>query len=395
MNNLSLHPNMPHSYIVAWSASLLLFCLASAVSAEGALPTHLTSSNFVETLKNNRAVVVMFYASWCSISQKLLQPFDEIYEEMQQLDVMVAKVDCIAEPDLYWQHDIKGFPTFGLFANGESIYFEGEPTIENIKQWIKLTAVNSVTELNPKIFYELDLKTKPLAVEFLDENSAVDAGASAKFDFACKKFSFPHCYTSRSRELADLLGVPMPSIVMIKEYNSYAPRSAPQEMIEVSTKEHQNSDEVLQWMQSVSFPTLVEHSEANAPLLFFDKRPGFAVHLILFVNKRGTDDTQAILRAGDEVGQEFMGRAVVAYVDCDSKLSGEGLERAQNLMEDTEITLDEVPTAAIIYSAGSAMKFYKYPSGTDLTKEALSHWMTQFLDKKLKHSKIVGEEHQE
>ena len=101
------------------------------------VPMHLTSASFAETLKEYKVVVVMFYASWCSISKNLMQPYDNLYNEFLNKNVILTKVNCIDEPDLYWRHDIKGFPTFGLFVDGESIYFEGEPTIENVKSFIE------------------------------------------------------------------------------------------------------------------------------------------------------------------------------------------------------------------------------------------------------------------
>ena len=351
------------------------------------VPEHLTSTTFTDTLKNNPVVVVMFYASWCSISQKLLGPYDDMYLEMKENDILLTKIDCIDQADLYWQYDIKGFPSFAIFVDNEYIFYEGEPEIKKIKQYIYDTSPNKIIQLDPKIFYDLDLTKNPLAIEFKDTNSGNgdDITASTKFDIACKKFNFPHCFTSNSAEFALMLGVTIPSYVILKEYTNY--NNIPEEVIETTTKTYTNSNELLDWMRSVSFPPLVEHVESNHPLIFFDKRIGFEVHCILFIENKKSEISIPILEDVTIVSQDFMNKLVFTYIDYSTSM-----ERAMDLMQDAELESSNLPTAVLISSGKNAIRFYKLPLGTDISTASLTHWLNQYFNNELKYDKLVGEE---
>lgn len=367
--------------------SCVIFLLSLPVIFSTAVPEHLTSATFADTLKQNPVVVVMFYASWCSISKNLQEPYDNLYSEMKDNGILLTKIDCIDQADLYWQYDIKGFPSFGIFVDNEYIMYEGEPEIEKIKEYIYDTSSNKIKQLNPKMFYDLDLTKNPLAIEFKDVSSAngEDIVASTKFDMACKKFNFPHCFTSNSAEFALMLGVQIPSYVILKEYINY--NNVPEEVIETSTKAYADSNELLDWMRGVSFPPLIEHVEANHPMIFFDKRRGFEVHCILFINNKQSAVSVPILQDATAVAEEFMNKLVFTYIDYSTSV-----ERAMNLMEDVELGASDIPTAVIVSSGKNAIRFYKLPSGTDISAASLTHWLKQYFNHELKHDKLVGEE---
>jgi thiol-disulfide isomerase/thioredoxin len=361
-------------------------CLVGILSAVAAdVPEHLKTvgDTFKNTIRDNEVVVVMFYASWCSISKRLQDPFDELYRELAPQGVVLAKVNTIDEPDLYWQFDIKGFPTFILFKDGEQLLFEGEPEIADIKEFIEKNAANSVAHLNPQVFYDLDMTAQPLAVEFFEEGARPDA--SSAFDFACKKFKFPHCFASTSKEFADMLGVPIPSHVIIKEYA--ATHNPVTEAIAFTTDEFADSTGLLAWMKDNAFPPLVEHSEKNQQLIFFNQRPGFQTHAILFVKDKKSPANRALLDTYEEVAKEFMNRLVFTFADGSAPT-----DRVEDLMVDTEVTEDSFPTIVVIHSATKSIKFFKLEPGAELTSESMSEWLNKFFKKELDHFKLIGEE---
>ena len=366
---------------------LFAFCFATIVANEElglSLTLNLTSTTFQTTLNLNEIVVVMFYAPWCSISKRLLEPFNKLSAESAFKNIVFAKVNCIDEPDLYWKFDIKGFPTFALFKGGDSLFFDEEPEIENVRNFIIQGASSKIVELDPKNFYEMDLTTRPLAVQFLPVETPLDA--SVTMDFACKKFKFPYCYASKSEEFAKLLGVPIPSYVLIKEYSTF---NNPQEIINSTNQVFVNSDTLLHWMRHVSFPPLIEHTEDHQQLIFYHQRPGFHVHVVLFIKNKRKTVNQEILLAAEEVGQLFMNKLVFTFVDLDNS---ETQERALNMMEDMEVVESDLPSVVMILSATKSIKFYRYPLGNQITVASLSQWIDSYFNKELQYSKIIGDE---
>ena len=297
--------------------------------------------------------------------------------------IVLAKVNTIEEPDLYWQFDIKGFPTFVLFKDGEQLFFEGEPEIADIREFIEQNAVNSIKHLNPQVFYDLDMTAQPLAVEFFDEASGPDA--SSTFDFACKKFKFPHCFASSSTEFAHMLGVPIPSRVIIKEYA--ATHNPVTEAIAFSAEDFADSNGLLEWMKVNAFPPLVEHSEKNQQLIFFNQRPGFQTHAILFVKDKKSPENRAILDTYEEVAKGFMNKLVFTFADGSAMT-----DRVEDLMVDTEVTEEAFPTIVLVHSATKSVKFFKLDVGAELTNETITQWLVRFFKSELEHFKILGEE---
>ena len=78
--------------------------------------TELNEKNFDEYIKNGIKLVV-FLADWCSYCQQQ----KPVLKELTNNDINVGTVDSDCNPNLVQQWDIKAFPSFILFKNGEPI----------------------------------------------------------------------------------------------------------------------------------------------------------------------------------------------------------------------------------------------------------------------------------
>ena len=74
-----------------------------------------------EVLKNDKPVVVEFYATWCGPCQALAPVVDEIAGQFDgQLDVVKVNID--EEQDLAERYGIMSIPTLVFFAAGQEFH---------------------------------------------------------------------------------------------------------------------------------------------------------------------------------------------------------------------------------------------------------------------------------
>ena len=80
----------------------------------------ITTNNFEEVvLKNEKPVLVDFWASWCGPCKMLAPVVDEFADE--QADVVVGKINVDEHPLLASKYGIMTIPTLMLFKNGEVV----------------------------------------------------------------------------------------------------------------------------------------------------------------------------------------------------------------------------------------------------------------------------------
>ena len=74
-------------------------------------------NNFEEIKKNDKHVLIDFYANWCGPCKMLSPIIDEIAEERD--DIIVGKVNVDSEPELAEQFGVFSIPTLVILKNGE------------------------------------------------------------------------------------------------------------------------------------------------------------------------------------------------------------------------------------------------------------------------------------
>ena len=84
---------------------------------------HATADTFEALIRENKIVLVDFFATWCGPCRMIAPLIEQVAEEYDGKAV-VAKVDIDEEQELATQYGIESIPTVILFKDGEPINVE-------------------------------------------------------------------------------------------------------------------------------------------------------------------------------------------------------------------------------------------------------------------------------
>jgi thioredoxin 1 len=93
------------------------------IKNKGFIMTNLTTDTFDDFIKNNKVVLVDFYAKWCTSCDVFATMLENIEKtSLDGTDIKFAKINIEEEPDLANTYGISSLPTTIIFNDGEEIY---------------------------------------------------------------------------------------------------------------------------------------------------------------------------------------------------------------------------------------------------------------------------------
>ncbi len=81
-------------------------------------PLHVTDANFEQTIKNNKLVLVDFWAGWCGPCRALAPTIEELAKEYNG-KALVAKLDVDENPVTAERFQVFSIPTMIVFKDGQ------------------------------------------------------------------------------------------------------------------------------------------------------------------------------------------------------------------------------------------------------------------------------------
>jgi len=123
----------------------------------------LTESNFDAVVQANPKLFVHFGAPWSVWSQRLAPIWEDLALETSRMDLLIGKVDCMAQAELCRRVGIMSFPTMSLFITKNSgtqvLYYNGDREIQPLLNFL-LSAQGET----------LDSQEDPVAVDYPDNH---------------------------------------------------------------------------------------------------------------------------------------------------------------------------------------------------------------------------------
>ena len=83
-------------------------------------PFHVTDVTFEETVKNNRLVLIDFWATWCGPCRALAPTIDELAHEYAG-KVLIGKLDVDGNPLCAEKFQVLSIPTLLFFKDGQEV----------------------------------------------------------------------------------------------------------------------------------------------------------------------------------------------------------------------------------------------------------------------------------
>jgi thioredoxin 1 len=81
-------------------------------------PFHVTDSNFEQTIKTNKVVLVDFWANWCGPCRALAPTIAELAKEYSG-KVLIGKLDVDENPQTAEKFQVFSIPTMIVFKDGQ------------------------------------------------------------------------------------------------------------------------------------------------------------------------------------------------------------------------------------------------------------------------------------
>ena len=100
------------------------------------MPTELDPSSMEEAVNSGETWVVDFWASWCGPCKKLAPVYEEVSEEIE--DVNFGKVNMEEHSDLATKYQVSALPTLLIIKDGDIVAKNaGVMDKESLKSWVQ------------------------------------------------------------------------------------------------------------------------------------------------------------------------------------------------------------------------------------------------------------------
>ena len=118
-------------------AALLALLLVALVSANSEGLVSLTPETFPTYRDSGKTLFVKFFAPWCGHCKRLAPTYLELADALKDNEqVIIAEVNCDEHRSLCSEHGVRGFPTLLAFNGANSVKYQGNRQLDDLKTFI-------------------------------------------------------------------------------------------------------------------------------------------------------------------------------------------------------------------------------------------------------------------
>jgi protein disulfide-isomerase A1 len=319
----------------------------------------LTSDNFDEVIKQNKYILVEFYAPWCGHCKALAPEYAKAAGSLSDTDLKLGKVDATVHADLGERYKVRGYPTIKFFIDGTPIEYSGGRTADEIVAWLKkksgpaAVTLSNVDELK-KFQEDNEVGVVGCFSDVTNDNGALFNKVANSMD------SVSFAITQESA-VCDELKIKGDSAVLLKKFDEGR-----------NDFEGQfDETELKKFISSNQLPLISEFNQETAQKIFGGE---IKVHNLLFISKKSSDADKTLTEFKD-AAKEYRGRVIFVLIDTD-------VDENERVLEFFGLKKEDAPTIRLI-SLGADMTKYK-PENSELTSAVISQFVQDFFDKKIK-----------
>ncbi|MGH0151492.1 UNVERIFIED_CONTAM: hypothetical protein FKN15_034979 [Acipenser sinensis] len=331
----------------------------------------LNKHNFARALRENKWLLVEFYAPWCAHCRSLEPEYAAAAAMLknESSEIKLAKVNTTAETELASEFKIQGIPALILFKHGDRINFTafkgaGRNTARGIVQWLKKQSGPGASVLDSIASAEQFISTNHISVvgffkdlegkgaqEFSEvqrEDSVIDPAFGVTDNAAVfQKYGISKDTVECNAAVFQKYGISKDTVVMFRKFDeqradlqvaegSSVTREELSEFIKLNGLElvvefneefdEQRADlqvaegnsvtreELSEFIKLNGLELVVEFNEENSPKIF---EAGIEHHFLLFISKSQESHAQ-LLESFRGAAPGFRGKVIFVLIDVDN-----------------------------------------------------------------------------
>ncbi|XP_078413783.1 protein disulfide-isomerase-like [Cetorhinus maximus] len=325
----------------------------------------LNKHNFARALKENKYLLVEFYAPWCGHCKSLEPEYANAAGQLknESSELKLAKVDAVEEKELGSEFGIQGYPTLKFFKDSDRktpIDYTGERNAKGIISWLKRRTSPSYTFLESVAEVEKFIDSAEVVIIgfFKDlENDDVKTFSETANDVVEIPFAI-----STDVKILEKYGISKKSIALFKKFDD---RRAD---FEIQEETGLTKEEFSKFIRINKMHFVTEFTKENNANIFDAK---IDIHILLFINKTIEEHNQ-LLKNFRDAAVSFRGKILFVFIELNGDI--------EHVLGYFSVKKEDTPTIRLINI--TSIKKYKFPFD-DITTENVKSFCQDSLDGKL------------